>query len=222
VPAPFPWRSLAPAPQTELRRGLALRSSTQVSANTCPMPADPPSIESLDRRTLHSGRVFRLEHEHLRLPSGREQRLDLVIHPGAVCVLAETRPGHALAVRQYRRAVDAHLLEIPAGRLEPDEDPLVAAQRELEEETGRRAAHWNRVFEFVPAPGFCSERLFLFHARGLTQAGQDRLSPDEDEELEVREVPVRELLDAHPIDAKTWMAASWYLHHRPQEPSDPA
>lgn len=174
----------------------------------------PDQPETLERRTLHTGRVFRVDHEHLRLPSGLEQRLDLVIHPGAVCVLAETRPGYALAVRQYRRAVEAHLTEIPAGRLEVGEDPLVAARRELEEETGQRAGRWTPVFDFVPAPGFCSERLFLFLAQDLTPAGDDRLAPDDDEELEVREVPVAELLDARPIDAKTWMAASWYLNHR--------
>ncbi|MHC4376850.1 MAG: NUDIX hydrolase [Planctomycetota bacterium] len=178
------------------------------------MEEDAPKFESLERRTLHTGRVFRVEHEHLRLPSGLEQRLDLVVHPGAVCVLAETRPGYALAVRQYRHAVETHLLEIPAGRLEPGEDPLVAARRELEEETGHRAARWTPVFDFVPAPGFCSERLFLFLAQELSPAGSDRLAPDEDEELEAREVPVDALLETRPIDAKTWMAASWYLHHR--------
>lgn len=178
------------------------------------MDEEAPKFESLERRTLHIGRVFQVEHEHLRLPSGLEQRLDLVIHPGAVCVLAETRPGYALAVRQYRRAVEAHLLEIPAGRLEPGEDPLVAARRELEEETGHRAERWTPVFDFVPAPGFCSERLFLFLAQDLTPAISDRLPPDEDEELEAFEVPVDGLLEARPIDAKTWMAASWYLHHR--------
>ena len=176
---------------------------------------DPETtVEVLERRTLHTGRVFRVEHEHVRLPSGLEQRVDLVMHPGAVCVLAETRPGFALAVKQYRHAVGSELLEIPAGRLEPGEDPEVAARRELEEETGFRAGRWTRVMEFVPAPGFCSERLFLFHAQELVPAGAGRLAPDDDEELECREVSMEQLLGAQPIDAKTWMAASWYVHHR--------
>lgn len=192
------------------------QSKADARAKASPSGQHPSGdrVSKLSSRTLHAGRVFRLDEEHVRLASGLEQKLDVVVHPGAVCVLAELSPGRVVAVRQYRHAVGATLTEIPAGRLDPAEDPETAARRELEEETGWRAKRWSLVFDFVPAPGFCSERLHLFFAQDLERAGADRLAADEDEEIEVLELDVSELLGIEPRDAKTWMAASWYLHHR--------
>jgi ADP-ribose pyrophosphatase len=111
-------------------------------------------------------------------------------------------------VRQYRHAVRDWLLEIPAGRLERAEDPLHAAQRELEEETGYRARDWSALLSFYPAPGFCSERMTLFHARGLERVDVGRKPKDHDEEIEVVRLSAREALRQAASDAKSWIAAA--------------
>jgi len=121
-------------------------------------------------------------------------------------------------VRQFRVAVEEALLEIPAGTLdvEPDgsiEDPAGAARRELEEETGMRAATWRSIATFYTAPGFASERMDLYLATQLSPADEDRLTPDEDERLIVERMPWREALAAAERgelrDAKTLLALLW-------------
>lgn len=164
-------------------------------------------IEVLSSSTLFRGRVFELVEESVRLPSGLRQDLAIVDHPGAVAVAAVQEDGRMIAVRQYRHAVGDWMTEIPAGRLEPGEDPLRAARRELEEETGLRAREWSLLTRFVPAPGFCSEVIHLFRAAQLEPAGPDRLAADDDEELELVRLRPAQLLEGAPLDAKTAMAA---------------
>jgi len=168
---------------------------------------EPDPVQLLRRESLHRGRVFELVHEHIRLPSGREQSLDLVLHPGAVAIAARDTAGRLALVRQYRRAADCWMTEVPAGRLEPGEAPLVAAQRELEEETGLLAGRWTELFAFFAAPGFCSEKLFLFLAEDLAPAGADRRGPDADEELDLVWMRPEDVLHLEPKDAKTLIAA---------------
>lgn len=160
----------------------------------------------LSSDVLHSGRIFRVLRQRVQLPSGLIQDLDLVDHPGAVAIAALEEDGRLLLVRQYRHAARSHLVEIPAGRLEPGEEPLQAARRELEEETGQRAARWSELCRFFPAPGFCSEQLTLFLAKELGPVSGARRPMDEDEELElVRLTPAEVLSSAR--DAKTLLAA---------------
>jgi ADP-ribose pyrophosphatase len=159
---------------------------------------------------LLRGAVFDVVASRLEFPSGLRQELEIVEHPGAVAVAAVTDAGELVLVRQYRHAARAVLLEIPAGRLEPDEEPLAAARRELAEETGFRARVWHARGHFFPAPGFASERLHLFEARGLEHA---HAHPDADEELEVVLLsPARALEVAR--DAKTLLAAAQLLMGR--------
>ena len=164
-------------------------------------------VERLARDVRHRGPIFSVVREHIRLPSGLEQDLEIVEHDGAVAVAALTAEGSMVLVRQYRHAVGRSLLEVPAGRLEPGEDPAAAAHRELEEETGLKAGSLTLLREFFPAPGFCSEHMTLFLARDLSPAGAGRLSPDADEELEVLELPPAEVL-CRSLDAKTLVAAA--------------
>ena len=154
-----------------------------------------------------SGPVFDVVATQLTLPSGRQQDLWVVEHPGAVAIAAVTGAGELLLVDQYRHAARDHLIEIPAGRLEPGETPLAAAQRELAEETGWRARSWREIYAFYPAPGFTSERIFLFAARDLV-AGSAR--PDDDEELELLQLPPERVLEIG-RDAKTLLAATLLL-----------
>ena len=139
---------------------------------------------------LLRGRIFDLVFAELTLPSGVEQELWIVEHPGAVAIAPVTEAGELVLVRQYRHAAREVLVEIPAGRLERGEARFEAARRELAEETGTRARHWRELAAFLPAPGFCSERIVLFEARGLEAiADRDAPRPDADEDLEVLRLP---------------------------------
>jgi ADP-ribose pyrophosphatase len=151
--------------------------------------------------------VFDVARAEVRLPSGLQQRVDVVLHAGAAAIAAVDDDGRLLCVRQYRVPAGDWLLEIPAGRLEAGEDALTAAKRELEEETGRRAAHWTLLRRFFTAVGFCTEVMHLYLATGLTTVRDGKLPADADEELEVVHASVEELLVAEPADAKTLVAA---------------
>jgi len=163
----------------------------------------PPRVQS--SAVLLSGRIFDVVREVIELPSGLRQDLTIVRHPGAVGVVALQPDGRVALVRQYRHAVGRDLLEIPAGRLEPGEDPRRAALRELEEETGLRADSLESLGSFFPAPGFCSEELHLFLARELAPAGPERAPHDADEELATVMLPLPEALERCSQDAKSWI-----------------
>ncbi len=170
-----------------------------------------PSIELLASDTLYRGRVFELVVETLRLPSGLEQRIEVVDHPGAVCIAPLLDTGELVLVRQYRHATGDWLLELPAGRLEADEPRRTAAERELEEETGYRATEWEELADFYTAPGFCSERMTLYVARGLREVEGGGLAHDEDEEFELVRRRPEDLLGGDVRDAKTLLAIGLLL-----------
>jgi ADP-ribose pyrophosphatase len=173
-----------------------------------------PDVRVLSSRRVHAGRIFDVVREELVLPSGLRQDLEIVDHPGAVGIAALDEQGKLLLVRQYRPACGDWLSEIPAGRVERGEDRLAAAMRELEEETGRRAASWELLVEFFAAPGFCSERLSVYLARGLVEVGEGKLAHDHDEELHVEHRSPAEVLAARLPDAKTLIAAALVLERQ--------
>lgn len=182
--------------------------------------ADPHGADALHQqprvvstRELCRTRIFSVHAESVLLASGKLQELSIVRHGGAVAVAALDDSGRMLLVRQYRHAVGEVLDEVVAGRLEVGEDPLDAARRELEEEGGVRARHWQELSRFFPAPGFCSEHMVLFLAEGLTPAGPDRRAMDADEEIDVVWRTPQEVL-ATARDAKTLAAAALVLHPR--------
>lgn len=153
---------------------------------------------------------------------------EIADHPGAVAILAIDGEDRVLLVRQYRVAVGATLLEIPAGTLDVAddgsvEDPDVAARRELEEETGMRAGSWRKVARFYTAPGFTSELMHLYLASDLTAAGPDRLDPDDDEHLLLERMPLTEAVAAAErgefADAKSLVALLWLGRQRDGQPS---
>jgi ADP-ribose pyrophosphatase len=164
-------------------------------------------VRVLESELIHRGRVFDVLRESVLLPSGLRQELDVIDHGGAVCVAARADDGRLWVVRQYRHAAGEWLEEIPAGRLERDEDPLAAARRALEEATGRRAARWSELTSFFAAPGFCSEVLHLFLAEELEEVPGGGLPADADEEIELVLRSPAELL-ARARDAKTLLAAA--------------
>ena len=181
----------------------------------------PPAAQLIDRSVPFAGRLLRVELDRAREPTGPnrygpEVRHEVVRHPGAVAIVAVT-PEHTLVmVRQYRYAAGRFLLEIPAGTLEPGEDPAETARRELREETGYTAETLRPLGSFFSAPGFCSEVIYLFQAEGLTPGEQDT---DFGEEIDLVEIPVaegrRRLLEGGFEDAKTLAGLSIFFLREP-------
>ena len=183
-----------------------------------PFGDDPLEEHVVERRLIHRGRYLEFRVDTIERADGSRGTRDVVGHPGAIAVLALDDDGRLLLVRQWRIPAERAMLEIPAGTLDVHdgvtEDPDVAARRELEEETGSRAGAWRKLAEFWTAPGFASELMHLYLATGLTSAtGDDILTPDEDERLELSRVTVDEalaLVDRGEIsDAKTILGVLW-------------
>jgi ADP-ribose pyrophosphatase len=155
-----------------------------------------PEIETpIRRRRVHHGRAVDFWVDTVRLPSGRSAQREYLGHPGAVAVVP-VAGGPAdnpdiLFVRQYRYPVKQMTLELPAGKLDPGESPRACVNRELEEETGRRAGRVKKLLAYWPTPAFADEVIHLFVARDL-RAG--RFRPDDDEFIEPVVLPLREAL----------------------------
>ena len=167
---------------------------------------------------LRRGRILEFRVDTVELPDGSRSTRDIAAHPGAAAVVAVDPDGHVLLVRQWRHAIGHALLEIPAGTLDrhPDgsvEDHALAAARELEEETGYRAATWRLLGSFYSAPGFTSELLHVYLATDLVPAHEGRLGPDADERLELERMPLPEAIamaergEFH--DAKSLVGLLW-------------
>jgi len=117
--------------------------------------------------SIYSGRVVHLRVATVRLPDGRLAAREIVTHPDAVAILPVDGQGNVLLVRQFRKAVEQDLLEIPAGLMEGGEDPVATARRELAEEAGFAADNLERLTGFFTSAGFCTEYIHLFLATGL-------------------------------------------------------
>jgi ADP-ribose pyrophosphatase len=155
----------------------------------------------------HDGRVIQVSTERLRYSNGREYDIDYVRHPGAAAVVALDGANRVCLVRQYRHGIQDFLWEIPAGKLDAGEPPEVCAVRELQEETGVSARRWTPLGLYIPAPGIFTEIIHLYLARDLNVGAA---SPDADEELELKWLPVGQAID-HVLrgewnDGKTAMA----------------
>lgn len=138
---------------------------------------------------VYRGRILSLRLDTVRLENGRTTEREIVEHRGAVGIVALDERDHVLLIRQFRQAVEGELLEIPAGTLEVNEEPLVCARRELEEETGYRAGHIEPLGGFYSSPGFCTEYMHLYLARELRPG---HLAPAEDEVIASIKVPLAE------------------------------
>ena len=152
------------------------------------------------RTTLYSGRYLTVEVDRIVRGDGSESTRDIVVHPGAVVIAPLDSEGRLLFVTQYRVPAGGAMLELPAGTLDTHdgviEDPLVAAHRELEEETGYRAASMEPIGGFWSAPGFSTEYLTLYLATDLRPADEGRLSPDDDENLKLSRLSWRDAVAA--------------------------
>ncbi|HVJ48417.1 NUDIX hydrolase [Desulfitobacterium sp.] len=158
--------------------------------------------ECLRQETIFQGRLLRLNRDVVRLPNGAEATREVVIHPGAVAIVA-MEGEELLLVKQYRYPIAQETLEIPAGKLESGETPEACAQRELREETGYQG-RLTYLGRFYTTPGFSNELIHLFSARDLVWAP---LTADEDEFLGVERIPwveaIRKARNGEFQDAKT-------------------
>ena len=162
------------------------------------------SVKVHEITSLYNGKIFNVALEKVTLPNGVTKDREVVRHPGAAAMVPLLDDGNVVLVKQYRHAVNNYLWEIPAGTLEPDEEPMACAERELVEETGYEATNFDKLTEILPAPGYTDEHIHIFLATGLTLAEQ-RL--EDDEVLTVRPTPFDkaiEMIKAGEIqDAKT-------------------
>lgn len=146
--------------------------------------------KTIDSKEIYDGKILKLRLDTVELPDGSNSKREIVEHSGGVAVVAVTDSGELLMVRQYRKAMEKELLELPAGKLEAGEDPLECAERELREETGYKAGSMELVSEFYTAPGFCSEKVYVYTAKELEFVGEEL---DEGEFLEVEKYGIEEL-----------------------------
>src|SRR6188472_1495922 len=125
------------------------------------------SAELLARTTIHKGRIFQLEIDIVKLPTGHTVDMEIVRHPGSVVLLPIPGPGTIILVRQYRYTIDRWIWELPAGSLKAGEDPALAAARECEEEIALVPKSVRRMRSFYPTPGFCDEEMIFFRCTDL-------------------------------------------------------
>lgn len=163
-----------------------------VSDNTpSQTPADLTEA-TLESTPLYQGTILGLRKDRVRLPNGRLTTREIVEHSDSVCMVALDAAGNVALVRQYRKAVERDLLEVPAGGIEPGEAPEDAARRELQEEIGHTAGRLQPLGGYYLAPGWCDEYMYAYLA---TELSPDPRSQDYDEIVETRWVPLAATLE---------------------------
>ncbi|HZD75913.1 MAG TPA: NUDIX hydrolase [Acidobacteriaceae bacterium] len=202
---------------------MATKKKSSAKKQQQPDRVYPKGVEVLSSKVSFEGPVFRVVTDEVREPGGQPRRRDVVRHHGSVVIFAvdnskSTRDPLILLERQYRHAAAQYLYEVPAGSLEPGEDPLAGAKRELLEETGYKAKHWSKLVRYYASPGFLGEWMQVFVAEGLTPGDAQ---PEEDEQIELFAVPLSELLReieaGRILDAKTIAATLLYDRLRKQQ-----
>jgi ADP-ribose pyrophosphatase len=153
-----------------------------------------PHIKTLKSEKRYSGKVFNLIVDEVEYSSGNRAIREVAEHPGGAVVVPLLDDGSILLVNQYRYPVKKHLYELPAGKLDPGEDPMVCAARELEEETGYTAGTLKKLTAIYTTPGFCSEQLHIYLATDLKKSpGGQRLEEGESD-LTIKQLPFEEVV----------------------------
>lgn len=167
--------------------------------------------KTVKKNYVYQGKILNLRCDDAALPDGRACKREIVEHGGGACVLYVVE-GKVLLVRQYRYAYGESLYEIPAGKLDAGEEPILAAKRELEEEGGIFADELELLYVLYPSPGYTNEKIYIYHA---TKAHATKAHLDEGEFLDVAYIPlekVKEMLKNGEIkDAKTIVALQAYF-----------
>lgn len=150
-----------------------------------------PEFKTLETRVVFDGRIFRTEVDRVRFPNGNDVNLEIVRHPRSVVLLPMPDPERIVLVRQYRYPVRRWLWELPAGTLDPGEEPEAAARRECHEEIGKVPRKARLIGAFLPTPGYCDEEMLFYRLDGLDEPAR-AAHLDEDEIIEPRTFTVTE------------------------------
>jgi len=206
----------------EIKQAQPQAKPPKVKKTKSPKPHKTPAVAEtetlISSEVVYQGPLFRILHDKLLEPGGKPSERDVIRHNGSVVILAVDKSNskkdpYIVMEHQYRHAAQQYLWELPAGKLEPNEDPLMGAQRELEEETGYRAKKWKPLVEYYGSPGFLGESMKVFLAEGL-MAGDAH--PEEDEDIEFRLVRLSEIvkmIEKGAIkDGKTLCSVLLYAH----------
>lgn len=145
----------------------------------------------IGREEVYRGKIFTVVQDEIEFENGKRTKWDLVVHNGACAIVPITKNQEVILVRQYRNAENGEVLEIPAGKLEKGEEPLICAKRELEEEIGYYAQSVEKICSMYTAVGFSDEKLHLYLATGLMKTKQNL---DEDEYIEIETYPLEEAI----------------------------
>jgi len=185
-----------------------------VTTSGKPAAADPLAEETLETRLAYSGQFLRVYEDRVRCPDGHVAPREYLRHPGAVMVVPLLDDGRLVLERQYRYPLRRTFIEFPAGKIDPGEDILSCAQRELREETGYTAREWTYLGGLHNAIGYCDEKIEIYLARGLAF---DATVDNDGEVVEVFTATLEELLSwiaaASVTDVKTIIGAYWLQQH---------
>ncbi|GIN19898.1 MAG TPA: NUDIX hydrolase [Bacillus bacterium] len=168
--------------------------------------------KTVSTEQIFKGKIISVQVDEVELPNGKLSKREIVRHPGAVGLIALTDDNKIVMVEQFRKPLERSLLEIPAGKLEPGENPDVTAERELEEETGYRAGNMEYISSFYTSPGFANEIIHLYLATELEKV-ENPAEADDDEFVELVELSLEESLvcieNDRIYDAKTIFAIQY-------------
>jgi ADP-ribose pyrophosphatase len=148
--------------------------------------------KTMKSEKIYEGKIINLRIDTVELPDKKYSKREIVEHPGAVGIVPITDDGCMILVKQYRKSVEKFLLEIPAGKIEVNEEPKETGLRELAEETGYKANKMEYLFEFYTSPGFSNEKIYLFLATDLEEG---EVKPESDEYIKVEKYKIEELVD---------------------------
>lgn len=168
--------------------------------------------KTLSSKEIYSGKIIKVFLDEVQIDNNNKKALrEIVKHSGAVCALAVTKDGKIILIKQFRKAIEADLIEIPAGKLESGENPEDAIKRELKEETGYDVQSLEYITQFYTSPGFSNELGYLYFAK-LGEQGETCF--DEDEDIEIFQYNISDAIEmitkGEIRDAKTILAISLY------------
>ena len=160
--------------------------------------------KTMKSEKIYEGKMLNLRIDTVELPDKKYSKREIIEHPGAVAIIPITDDGHIILVKQFRKSVDKVLLEIPAGKLEINEEPRETAIRELKEETGYSANKLEYLFEFFTSPGFSNEKMYLFLATDLIKGSPQCESDEFIEEVKIHIDDLVKMIDrGEVVDSKT-------------------
>jgi len=171
--------------------------------------------KTLSSQLIYEGRAVKLRVDTVEMPSGRQTKREIVEHSDCVAIIAVDDNDNVLLVNQFRKSVEKELLEIPAGGIEPGEDPVATVRRELSEETGYLPRKVERLGGFYSTPGYCTEYLYLYLATDLVPS---QLYAEDTESIKLIRVPLSQIshliLSGSICDAKSIAGLLIFLEYR--------